>query len=73
MTETVSILYIKCSSCAARNHCETCGRELSEVLAARPGITAAEVDIPNRRVTVAHTLDPDALEDALDAMGLLLA
>ena len=30
------------------------------------------VDIPNKRVTVTHTLDPDALEDALDAMGLLL-
>ena len=72
MTETIPVIYIKCSSCAARNHCETCGRELSEALSAKPGITAAGVDIPNKRVTVTHTLDPDALEDALDAMGLLL-
>ena len=69
MTETIPVIYIKCSSCAARNHCETCGRELSEALSAKPGITSAGVDIPNRRVTVTHTLD---LEDALDAMGLLL-
>lgn len=73
MTETLSILYISCSSCAARNHCAACGGELSAALTAKPGILSAQVDIPNRRVTVAHTLDQDALEDTLDAMGLLLS
>lgn len=72
MTETLSIIYISCSSCAARNHCAACGQELGASLLGKPGITAAEVDIPNKRVTVTHTLDPDTLEDALDAMGLLL-
>lgn len=72
MTETLPVLYINCSSCAARNHCAACGQELGEALSTKPGITAASVDIPNRTVTVTHTLDPDALEDILDAMGLLL-
>lgn len=72
MTETLSIIYINCSSCAARNHCAACGQELGEALSAKPGITAAAVDIPNKAVTVTHTLDPDTLEDILDAMGLLL-
>ena len=72
MTETLPVLYINCSSCAARNHCAACGRELGEALAAKPGIDAAAVDIPNRRVTVTHNLDSDALEDVLDAMGLLV-
>lgn len=72
MTETLPILYISCSSCAARNHCAACGQELGEAISAKPGVTAAEVDIPNKTVTVTHTLAPDALEDLLDAMGLLL-
>ena len=72
MTETLPVLYINCSSCAARNHCAACGQELGASLTAKPGITAASVDIPNKTVTVTHTLDPDALEDLLDAMGLLL-
>ena len=73
MTETLPIIYINCSSCAARNHCAACGQELSASLLTKPGITSALVDIPNKQVTVTHTLDPDDLEDALDAMGLLLA
>lgn len=72
MTETLPVTYINCSSCAARNHCAACGQELAAALSAKPGITAAAVDIPNKQVTVTHALDPDGLEDALDAMGLLL-
>jgi len=71
MEETLRITYLNCGSCTAKNHCAACGRELAESLSRKPGIEAAEVNIPDRTLRVRHSLDADCLEDLLDSMGLL--
>ena len=72
MEETLKIAYMNCDFCTAKNHCAACGGELAQALAQRPGIEAAELNIPDRTLRVTHTLDPDGLEDLLDGMGLLV-
>lgn len=72
MTETLRITYINCDFCTAKNHCASCGGELSQSLEQKPGIEAAVVNIPDRTLQVTHDLDGDDLEDLLDAMGLLV-
>lgn len=72
MTEKLKISYMNCDFCTARNHCTACGAELAQSLLQKPGITAAEVNLPDHTLHVAHSLDGDALEDLLDAMGLLV-
>ena len=49
MEETLSVSYVKCPFCTAKNHCAACGGELSEALAAREGVDSAAVDL------LAHT------------------
>lgn len=71
MEETLKISYINCDFCTAKNHCASCGQELSEALLGKPGIQAAQVNVPEHTLRLTHTLDGDALEDLLDAMGLL--
>lgn len=72
MKETLKISYMNCGFCTAKNHCAACSRELSQALAEKPGVQSALVDLPEHSLTAVHTLDPDALEDLLDGMGLLL-
>ena len=72
MEETLKIAYMNCDFCTAKNHCNSCGAELAQSLLQRPGIQAAELNIPDRTLRVTHTLDPDDLEDLLDGMGLLV-
>lgn len=72
MCETVTITYMKCQFCTAKNHCAACGAELSQALVQKPGIAAAQVNVPDHTARLEHTLDPDTLEDVLDAMGLLV-
>ena len=67
--ETLTITYIKCDFCTAKNHCISCGEELSQALAEKPGIRSALVNLPDHTLTVTHALDEDALEDLLDGMG----
>lgn len=72
MTETLTISYLNCGFCTAKNHCRTCGAELARSLEAKPGITAALVSIPDHTLQITHSMDPDGLEDLLDGMGLLV-
>lgn len=70
--DTVSVIYMKCQFCTAKNHCESCSEELAAALAGKPGVQSARVNIPDKKVFLEHSLDPDDLEDTLDEMGLLL-
>ncbi len=72
MRETLHITYMNCGFCTAKNHCEHCGRELAEALAARPGVSVAVFNIPDHTATVDHALDSGSLEDLLDGMGLIV-
>ena len=72
MTETLKISYLNCGFCTAKNHCKSCGEELAQSLLQRPGIEAAEMNIPDHTLQVTHTLDADDLEDLLDGMGVLV-
>ena len=72
MTETLTVTYMNCGFCTAKNHCDACGRELDEALLRKPGIQSARVNVPERTLRLTHCLDPDDLEDLLDATGLLV-
>ena len=72
MRETLTVTYTNCGFCTAKNHCASCGRELSEALAGKPGITSAKINLPEHTAEIDHSLDRDDLEDLLDGMGLLL-
>lgn len=73
ITETLTVSYMNCGFCTAKNHCTACGGELAQTLAEKPGIRSACLDLPDHTLTVTHSLDPDDLEDLLDGVGLLLA
>ena len=72
MTETLTISYMNCGFCTAKNHCTSCGAELAQSLLQKPGIEAAEINIPDKTLRVAPSLTPDGLEDLLDGLGLLV-
>lgn len=72
MEETLKISYLNCGFCTAKNHCAACGGELAQALARKPGVQAAEVNLPDHSLHIVHTLDGDSLEDLLDGMGILL-
>lgn len=72
MEETLKISYMNCDFCTAKNHCASCGGELSRSLLQKPGIEAAEMNIPERTLRLTHSLDADGLEDLLDGMGVLV-
>ena len=80
MTETLTITYMKCSFCTAKNHCSACGvqalygltAQLSAALEEKPGVLSAQLNIPDNSLCIGHALDRDALEDLLDGMGLLV-
>lgn len=71
MTETLTVTYMNCGFCTARNHCAACGEELSRDLSRRPGVREARVNLPERSLLITHALERDELEDLLDGMGLL--
>ena len=72
MEESLKISYLNCGFCTAKNHCAACGGELAEAMLRKPGIQAAELNIPDRTLRVRHSLDADDLEDLLDGMGVLV-
>ena len=72
MTQMLTISYMNCDFCTAKNHCASCGAELAQALAQKPGIASAQVNIPDRSLHVICSLDPDSLEDLLDGMGILV-
>ncbi len=73
METSLKIAFVKCSFCSAKNHCRSCGEELSEALAARPGIQAAEVDTKAHTARILHDMDLDELLDLLEGMGVMEA
>ena len=58
MTETLTVTYMNCGFCTARNHCAACGEELARD--------------PDHSLEITHSLYRDSLEDLLDGMGLLV-
>lgn len=72
MTETLTISYMNCGFCTAKNHCAACGGALAQALAEKPGVRSALANIPDHTLEVTHTLSADALEDLLDSMGVLV-
>jgi len=70
--ETLSVVYMKCAFCTAKNHCERCGRELDEALMSKSGVLSAVVNVPEKTVRLEHELEEDALEEALEDVGLFL-
>ena len=72
MLEILTVTRTKCSFCTAKNHCAACGEELSAALAEKPGVSSAEVNIPEKTLRIEHDLDRGALEDMLDGMGLMV-
>ena len=70
--QTLSVTYIKCPFCTAKNHCADCSREMTELLRGKRGIRDAQIDLQTKTARIDHSLDEDELEDLLDAMGLLL-
>lgn len=71
MTDTLHISYLNCGFCTAKNHCQTCGNELAAALEAKPGVTSAQLNIPDHILQITHSMDADALDDLLDGMGIL--
>ena len=72
MEQTLKITYINCDFCTAKNHCAACGQELAQALAEKPGITSAQINLPDHTAGIEHSLDGGELEDLLDGMGLLV-
>ena len=72
MTETLTITYLNCGFCTAKNHCAACGGELSAALEQKPGIARAQVNVPDHTLLVEHDMDSGDLEDLLDGRGLLI-
>lgn len=70
MTERVSVRYVKCDFCTAKNHCAACGAELSQALMEKPGVAFAKLVIPDHALEISHSLG-GGLEDMLDGMGLM--
>ena len=71
-TQTLSVSYLSCGFCTAKNHCAACGAELSAAIIRKPGIAGASLNIPDHTLQITHELDGESLEDLLDAMGLLV-
>ena len=67
--------YLSCQFCVAKNHCEKCSLEIAKTLASKvPGIFSAEADTREHCMRVSHAdVDLDAIEDAMDAIGVFLS
>lgn len=70
MKHEYTFTYLTCQSCTARIHCEQCGEELGQRLLGRAGISAAQADIPNKRLSIESTMDEDDLLDMLEDMSI---
>lgn len=75
MTSEYHLDYLSCQFCVAKNHCEKCSREIAELLAGKvPGVLSAEADTREHWLRVNHqSADLDAIEDAMDAIGVFLS
>ena len=70
MKHIFTFTYLTCQSCTARIHCEQCGEELRQRLLGRPGISDAQADIPNKRISIDSSMEEMDLLDLLEDMGI---
>ena len=74
MTATYRFTYLPCQFCVGKNHCNACGEEIASQLRAMPGVEAAEVNRPDGVLTVTYAgIDPEDMEDAMDAIGVFMS
>ena len=67
--------YLSCQFCVGKNHCGKCSREIAETLESNvPGVQSAEASTHEGWMRVRHDgADPDAIVDAMDAIGVFLS
>ena len=68
-----SFTYLPCQTCTAKIHCEQCQDTIAAALGKLPGVQSAQVNIPEKTLAITGVgIDEDAVEDALDAIGVFL-
>lgn len=67
----ISVTYVKCAFCTAKNHCAACGEELSGTLGGRSGVERAAVNLLEHTVRIETELERADIEDLLEGMGLM--
>ena len=67
----VPVTYVKCAFCTAKNHCASCGAEMTEALEARSGVENAAVNLLEHTARVKTALSREIIEDILEGMGLM--
>ena len=73
MELTYSFDYLPCQACSAKIHCEQCQDTIAAALHRLRGVQSAQVSIPEKALHVTGDgIDEDAIEDALDAIGVFL-
>ena len=70
MKHVFSFSYLTCQSCTARIHCDQCSVELQQRLTGKSGISNAQVDIPNKYLSIDAVMDEDDLLDLLEDMSI---
>jgi copper chaperone CopZ len=73
MELSYSFTYLPCQTCTAKIHCEQCQETIAAALRKLPGMQSAQVNIPEKTLRITGSnIDEDAVEDALDAIGVFL-
>ena len=73
MELTYTFTYLSCQACSAKIHCEQCQETIAAALRKLSGIRSAQVSIPEKSMRITgERIDEDALEDAMDAIGVFL-
>jgi len=73
MLLTYSFAYLPCQACTAKIHCEQCQETIAAAACRLDGVEAAEANIKEQTLRITGDgVDADALEDAMDAIGVFL-
>ena len=73
MEQTLSFTHLPCQACSAKIHCEQCQDTLSAALLRLDDVRSAQVSIPEKTIRITGTgIDEDAVEGAMDAIGVFL-
>ena len=71
MNYTYSFSYLKCQSCTAKIHCDDCAAEIRERLMREAEIQDLQIDIPNKRISLAADFSDEMdLLDLLEEVGI---
>ena len=74
MTTHYRFSCLPCGACAGKNHCETCQGQIEALLRRHPGVLDARANRRENALTITHEgIDPEALEEALDAAGVFVS